>query len=74
MENKMISIREALQRGPRLYRMCDPESEYFQCIVLPDNLFRTLNILTGEDIGVVLIEEKQKDKPCLLPIHDEIFH
>lgn len=74
MENKMITIREALQGGPRFYRMCDPESKYFQRIVLPDNLFRILYILTGEDIGAVLIEEKQKDKPCLLPISDEIFH
>lgn len=83
MENKMISIREALRRSPRLYRMCDPESEDFQRIVFPegpfipsdnDEPFDVLYILTGEDTGAVLIEEEQKDKPCLLPIPDEIFH
>jgi len=83
MENKMITIREALKRSPHLYRMCDPKSEDFQRIVFPDNLFNSptddtplevLYILTGEDTGAVLIEEGQKDIPCLLPIPDEIFH
>lgn len=79
MGNKMISIREALRKDPRLYRMCDPESEDFQRIVFPESSFipepaDVLYILTGENRGVVLIREEQKDKPCLLPIPDEIFH
>ena len=79
----MISIREALRRRPRLSRMYDPESEDFQRIVFPDNLFyffvdntpyEILYILIGEDIDAVLLKEEQKYKPCLLPIPDEIFH
>lgn len=83
MENKMITIREALKKTPRLYRMCNPEHEEFQRIVFPegsftagdsDEPFNVLYILTGEDTGAVLIKEEEMDIPCLLPIPDEIFH
>lgn len=83
MENKMITIREALKRKPHLYRMCNPENENFQRIVFPDTLFispvdgepfEVLFILTGRNTDSVFVKEEEKDVPCLLPIPDEIFH
>lgn len=83
MENKMITIREALEERSHLYRMCDPESESFQRIVTVSKFFynimeETLDsvvvVLDGEDTGAESVDIYDIDKPCLLPIPDEIFH
>lgn len=83
MENKMISISEALERRYHLYRMCDPESESFQRIVTVTDFFydvlmdkqkAVVIILDGEDTGAEPVDMYDMDKPCLLPISDEIFH
>ena len=83
MENEMISIREALDKRPHLYRLCDPENKSFQRIVTVTKFFydvmtRTVEsvvvVLDGEDTGAESLDMYDVDKPCLLPIPDEIFH
>ena len=83
MGNKMISIQEALERKWHLYRMCDPERESFQRIVtvtdsfydvLMDKIEAVVVVLDGEDTGAESLDMYDVDKPCLLPIPDEIFH